>query len=164
MNEVKLRYQKVTDARRLYGILNNPHFLYFSVKPKSVQAEREWLKKNPKKRKDNFEHNYAILCGNKLVGGCGIKIDQHRNHIGEIGYFLDEVYWGKGITTSAVKLLEKIGFNKLKLTRIEIQLEPKNKASERVAVKCGYHKEGLMRKAFRKKDSFCDGYLYAKVK
>jgi RimJ/RimL family protein N-acetyltransferase len=40
--------------------------------------------------------------------------------MGELGYFVDEKYWGKGIATEAVKLAEKIGFGKLGLKRIEI--------------------------------------------
>ncbi len=80
-----------------------------------------------------------------MVGGCGIKIDQHRTFIGEIGYFLDEEYWGKGIVTKAVKILEKIGFQKLGLKRIEVLMDPRNIGSEKVAIKCGYKKEGTMK-------------------
>lgn len=165
MNKVTLRPQKVSDAKRFYEILNNPNFIYFEVCPESVESEKEWLKKNKQKIKDNFEHNYAILYNNKVVGACGLKINQHRKYIGEIGYFLDEAYWGKGITTEAVKLLEKIGFEKLKLTRIEILMRPENKASERVAIKCKYEKEGLLKKLTRdKKKAPHDCYIYAKTK
>ena len=164
MAKVKLRYQKVSDAKRFYEILNNPNFLYFEVRPESIESEREWLKKNPEKRRDNVEYNYSILYDNKLVGACGIKIDQHRKYIGEIGYFLDEKYWGRGITTRAVRLLEKIGFKTLKLARIEVLMDPRNIASERVAIKCGYQKEGTMKKVIKRKNTFHDCYLYAKVK
>jgi [ribosomal protein S5]-alanine N-acetyltransferase len=59
---------------------------------------------------------------------------------------------------------EKIGFKKLKLSRIEILMQPANKASEKVAIKNGYIKEGKMRKAFRSKEGkMKDCYLYAKV-
>jgi ribosomal-protein-alanine N-acetyltransferase len=164
MSKVELRYQKVSDAKRMYDILNNRNFLYLDVKPESVESERDWLRENPRKRKDNLEYNYAILWDGKVVGACGIKIDQHRKHIGEIGYFLDETCWGKGITTRAVKLLERIGFGDLKLTRIEILMDPANTASERVAIKCGYGKEGTMKKAIKRKGTFHDCYLYAKVR
>jgi len=43
-------------------------------------------------------------------------------------------------------------------------MQPANKASEKVAIKNGYHKEGLMKKAIKGKDGkMKDGYLYAKV-
>jgi len=91
-----------------------------------------------------------------------MRVNQTRDHLGEIGYFVDSNYWGKGIATRATKLIEKWGFNKLKLKRIEIMMNPKNKASEKIAIKCGYKKEGLMKKALH--DGKEDAYLYAKVR
>ncbi len=162
--KVKLRYQKVSDAERFFEILNNPNFKYFKVCPKDVEAEKEFLKQNAKKRKNNFEYNFAILYNGYLVGGCGIKINQHRTFIGEIGYFLDEKYWRKGIATTAVRILEKIGFQKLGLKRIEILMNPRNIGSEKVALKCGYKKEGIMKQAAKNGNDFIDVFLYAKVK
>jgi ribosomal-protein-alanine N-acetyltransferase len=166
MANITLRNQKVSDAKRFFEILNNPNFKFFTVRPPSVEAERKWLKGNPEKKRKNYEHNFAILYNGKLVGGIGIKIDQHRKQNGEIGYFLDENYWGKGIVTKAVKLVEKIGFTKLNLHRIEIIMNPKHKASEKVAIKNGYKKEGLMReKMFNTRSGkYDDALLYAKVK
>ncbi len=164
IRKVELRHQRVSDAKRFYEILNNPNFIYFNVCPVSVKAEREFLLQNAKKRRVNLEHNYAILYCGKLVGGCGIKVNQHRNFIGEIGYFLDKEFWGKGIVTRAVKILEKIGFNELKLKRIEILMDPENKASEKVAIKCGYNKEGTMKKALQNKNKFSNCHLYAKTR
>jgi len=164
MTKVELRHQRVSDAKRFYEILNNPNFIFFMIRPGSIDTEKEFLRKNIQKIKKNIEHNYAILYNNKLIGGCGIKINQHRKFIGEIGYFIDEAYWNKGITTKAVQILEKIGFNKLGLSRIEIVMDLKNIASRKVAIKCGYKKEGIMRKAVRSGDKLKDVYLYAKIK
>lgn len=162
--KVELRNQRISDAKRFFEILNNPNFKYFSVCPKDIESEKAFLQNNAQQRKSNFAYNYAILYNGKLVGGCGIKINQHRKYIGEMGYFLDEVYWGKGIVTKAVRLLEKIGFQKLDLKRIEIVMNPDNVGSERVAVKCGYKKEGTMRKFIQGKGKFSDAHLYAKFK
>ncbi len=164
MDKVELRYQEVADAERYFEILSNPNFLYFDVQVKSVEEEREWLKKNPEKREKNLEYNYAILYEDELLGAVGIAMDPRRPHIGEIGYFIDEKYWGKGITTEAVKQAEKIAFEDLGLVRVEIRMEPENKASERIAIKCGYTKEGLVRKAYKRDGEYRDCLLYAKVK
>lgn len=161
--KIELRNQRVSDAKRFFEILNNPNFKYLHICPKDVESEKEFLRQNTKKRKSNFAYNYAILCNNKLVGGCGIKINQHRTFIGEIGYFLDESFWGKGIVTKAVKILEKIGFQKLGLKRIEILMNPKNIGSEKVAIKCGYKKEGALKKSVKDGEKFSDVHLYAKV-
>jgi len=99
-----------------------------------------------------------------VVGGCGIRINQHRKHIGEIGYFVDETHWGKSIAPKAVKLLENIAFQTFRLRRLEILTHPDNKASERVAIKCGYHKEGTLRKVIEHSKGFWDAHIYAKVR
>lgn len=97
--------------------------------------------------------------------GIGVKINFHRKYIGEIGYFIDETYWGQGIASQAVKLIENICFGKLKLTRLEILMEHKNKASEQVAIKNNYLKEGLLKKVLTGKDgSLKDAFLYAKTR
>jgi ribosomal-protein-alanine N-acetyltransferase len=164
MAKINLRYQQIGDAKRFYEILNNPNFIYFTVKPKSIEDEEKWLRGNPRRRKNNTEWNYTILYDSQIVGTVGIKINPHRKFIGEIGYFLDENFWGKGIATEAVLLAEKIGFGKLELTRIEILMQPQNKASERVAIKCGYLKEGLLKRALQGTDGEKkDALIYAKV-
>jgi len=60
--------------------------------------------------------------------------------------------------------LEKIGFKKLKLKRIEIIMDTRHKASERIAIKCGYKKEGIMKKSIENSRRYFDAYLYAKTK
>jgi len=164
MPKITIRNQRVSDAKRFYEILSNPNFVYFLSKPKSIADEKKWLKEDPKRKKNNFAWNFTVLYNDKVVGGIGIKINQHRQYVGEIGYFLDEAYWGQGITTAAVKLVEKEGFNKLGLARIEILMQPKNKASAKVAIKCKYKKEGLLKKAIKGTDGkMKDALLYAKA-
>lgn len=164
MPKVELRYQRLKDAERYFEILKNPNFIYLDTTVKSLADEKRWIRKNASKRKNNIEWNYAILYDGQLVGGIGIKINQLRKYIGEIGYFIDEAYWGKGVATRAVKLIEKEGFKKLGLSRIEILMRPENKSSERVAIKNGYKKEGQLKKYLKdKKGKMRDTWLYAKI-
>lgn len=164
MPKVEIRYQQIADAKRFFDILMNPNFIYLGTKVKSIDDEKKWLKNNPEKRKNNLEWNYTIVYGGKVVGSIGFKINQSRKHIGEIGYFVDEAYWGRGIATKAVKLVEKEGFKKLGLSRIEILMRPENKASEKVAKKNGYKREGLLRKYIKDKRGILrDFWLYAKT-
>lgn len=159
-----IRPQKLSDAQRFFEILNNQNFLYFGSKPKSLEDERAWLRKSLERKKTELEYNYAILMNDKIVGGIGVKIDYHARHIGEIGFFVDEAYWGKGIAPAAVKMLERICFDRLRLIRVVIKMNPKNKASQKVAIKCGYKKEGRLRKDYMQEGILRDSLLYAKVK
>ncbi len=165
MSKVELRYQRLGDAKRFFEIATNPNFIYLDLKVKTLDDEKKWLKSNPQKRKDNVAWNYTILFNGKVVGAIGLRINLFRKHIGEIGYFIDEKYWGKGITTKAVKLIEKEGFGKIGLSRIEILMRPENKASEKVAKKNGYVREGRLRKYIKDKQGILrDFWLYSKVR
>jgi len=164
--KITLRTQQVKDAKRFFEILNNPRFLFWSEKPASIKDEESFIRKNILQAKKKFTYSYTILLGKKVVGGCGIKIDQHRRHIGELGFFVDEKYWGKGIATVATQEMEKLAFEKLNLFRLVVLMNPKNLASEKVAIKCGYTKEGLMKGMLKryKYRGFSDALLYAKIK
>lgn len=161
---VQIRLQELGDAKRLYEILSSPNFTYFSSTPNSINDEIKWLKNSFKELQKGIAYNYAITLDGELIGGIGVKIFHHRKHIGEIGYFLEEKHWGKGIIVQAVKLLEEKCFNELGLTRLEAIMQPKNKASEKVAIKSGFKKEGLLSKVIRDRDgNLKDVYLYAKT-
>ena len=161
---VKLRLQEVSDAKRYFEILNNPNFIYFDVCPVTLEDEIAWLKENPKRMQENIAWNYAILYNDELVGAVGVQINFHRRYIGEMGYFLDEKFWNRGIATEAVRLMEDICINKLNLTRIEISMMTEHRASEKVAIKNNYKKEGTLQKFVKGKDGkMKDCYMYAKV-
>ncbi|MEP1096358.1 MAG: GNAT family protein [Cyclobacteriaceae bacterium] len=108
---------------------------------------------------------FAIESDGLYVGNIGLvrETDVYRKSA-EIGYFIGEPYWGKGITTKAVKLVMDLGFETLDLIRIHCGVFEFNKASQRVLEKCGFVKEGIFRKAIVKKDQTWDEVRYAKVK
>ncbi len=166
MAKVELRRSRLSDAKRYYEILSNPNFIYFAFTPKSVEEEVKYIKDARVRSKQGREDGFAVLYGDKHVGGCGIKIDQYRKHVGEIGYFIAEEYWGKGIASKAVKMVERFAAKKHGTKRFEILALPKNKASIKVALKCGYKKEGLLKKKLPSPTGKgqVDAYIYGKVK
>jgi len=164
MPDVKIRPPELFDAERFFEIITCTNLEYIEIPIKTLDEEKYFLHLNEAKRKANLEHNYSVLFYGKLVGACGIKIDQHRPWVGEIGYFIDRDYQGKGIATEAVMQLEKVGFERLDLQRITILMDTRNLASERVAKKCGYEKEGIMKKVHRVGEDYFDSFLYAKTR
>ena len=79
----------------------------------------------------------------------------------ELGYVLAKAYWGKNITTAAVKLAISNGFNDLKINRIEAFVDPDNIASQKVLIKSGMHCEGLLKNHTIFKGKLRDSYLYS---
>ena len=61
------------------------------------------------------------------------------------GYWLAPPARGRGVVSTAVRLLARWGFTELGLARIELTCGPDNDASQRVAARCGFVREGVMR-------------------
>lgn len=128
---------------------------------RDAQKRLEKTSKDKKKKKPTTI-DLVIDINGEVIGGIGFyKIEGHR---AEIGYWLAEKYWGKGIITQAVKIMTKFGFEKLKLRRISAHVFSFNKASMGLLKKAGYKLEGILRKHVRKSNKFIDSYLFAKVK
>lgn len=160
---ISLRYQHISDARRFYEILSTRDFIYFPVTVHSLEEEREYLSMTDEKRTLNFEHNFSILLHDELAGGIGIKINQHDSCICEAGYFIDEKYQRRGIASRALEILTDRAFRDIGIRRIELVIHPENTASIRVAEKNGFLKEGLLRKRMKINDEYCDALLFGKT-
>jgi ribosomal-protein-alanine N-acetyltransferase len=160
---VEIRYQQIGDAKRFFEILSHPDFIYFPVTVKNIEEEKAFLRQNRQKRKDGTEHNFAISYEDELVGAIGLMVDRRRAHVGEIGYFVDQNFWGKGIASAAVKLIERFAMDELSIARLEIVILKQHTASQRVAEKCGYLKECVQRGKLLHEGKHADAYLFAKV-
>ena len=163
MKGISIRYQQIKDAKRFFEILQSENFIYWENVPATLQDEKNFLRGNTEKRKKNFAHNYSILSRKKVIGAIGIMVNQHAPFIAEIGYFVDEAYWGKGVASRAVVLAEEKA-RELGIKRIEIKMHPKNRGSEKVAIKNGYRKEGRLRGVIKTASGdYRDVLLYAKL-
>ncbi|MBP7076878.1 MAG: GNAT family N-acetyltransferase [Bacteroidales bacterium] len=82
---------------------------------------------------------FAIEIGGRLAGSIGLHI-QTNNDIknAEMGYWLAEVYHGKGIVTDAVKAITAMAFGQFQIGRIFATPFSNNPASIKVLEKAGY--------------------------
>jgi RimJ/RimL family protein N-acetyltransferase len=108
---------------------------------------------------------FAIATQREAVGGIGLDFgdDIHR-FTAELGYWLGEPFWGRGIMTDAVRLFTAWAFENLEVYRIFAAVFDGNAASIRVLEKAGFVREGHLRAAAFKNGSILDQVLYAKVK
>jgi RimJ/RimL family protein N-acetyltransferase len=106
--------------------------------------------------------SYAIVVDGEAVGGIGIVLqpDVFRRSA-EIGYWLGEQYWGRGIVTEALRALTEYAFANFDLCRIYAGVFESNPASMRVLEKAGYEFEGRMKKAVTKDGKTMDDFIYA---
>ena len=111
------------------------------------------------------ETNFAIANNQELIGAIGINPQEDVNRFSaEIGYWLAESFWGKGIVTDALRVFTKYVFENFDLIRIFANVFEGNIASEKVLLKVGYKKEAILKEAVFKNEKFLDQYIYAILK
>lgn len=69
---------------------------------------------------------------------------------GELVFFIDRSYEGKGYMTEVVKEVLRFAFGQLRLERVSVHIASDNYAAQRLARKCGFSREGELRAYFRK--------------
>ncbi len=107
---------------------------------------------------------FAIEFEGEYVGNIGLhrQGDVYRK-TAELGYFIGEPYWHKGITPRAVNLICEYGFRELDVIKIFSGVFSFNTASQRVLEKCGFTLEAVLKAAVIKNGKICDEYRYARI-
>jgi RimJ/RimL family protein N-acetyltransferase len=107
-------------------------------------------------------HIFAIDIDGEAAGGIGIhpQDDIHRKNA-ELGYWLAEPFWGRGIMTNAVSQMVSFAFNTYDIDRIFARPFGTNKASQRVLEKAGFTFEGKFEKALYKNGEYIDELIYS---
>jgi RimJ/RimL family protein N-acetyltransferase len=110
------------------------------------------------------ETRFAIAVGDEAVGGIGFMLHTDVERVSaEIGYWLGESFWGRGIMTDAVRAVTAYAVREHALTRVYAVPYQWNVASCRVLEKAGYHLEGRMGRSAVKDGRVIDQFLYAYV-
>ncbi|UCG53244.1 MAG: GNAT family N-acetyltransferase [Candidatus Latescibacterota bacterium] len=110
------------------------------------------------------EGHFAIAVDGETVGAIGIKLNKDVERVSaEIGYWLGEPFWGRGITTEALEAVTRYAIEKHGLTRVYALPYAWNPASFRVLEKAGYVLEARMRRSAVKDGKIVDQLLYAFV-
>jgi RimJ/RimL family protein N-acetyltransferase len=113
---------------------------------------------------NGLNYVFAIVVDEFAVGAIGVHPgeDVHR-YSAEVGYWLGEEYWNRGIVTEAVVAVSEYAFNTLGMTRLHAEVFQGNTGSMRVLEKAGYLREGVLRKSVYKDREWVDEVVYAKI-
>jgi RimJ/RimL family protein N-acetyltransferase len=108
---------------------------------------------------------FCIEVNGDAVGGIGIRIgaDVHRQ-TAELGYWLGQEFWGRGVMTEAVAAFTDFCFENFQLRRIYAEPFANNTASARVLEKSGFTFEGRLKNNVLKDGKLLDSLLYARTK
>jgi len=108
---------------------------------------------------------FAIISDNKVVGSIGaFRQENIHSRSAEVGYYIAEPYWGRGIGTSAVNQICDFIFSNTDIIRIFAGPFAHNVASCRILEKAGFSFEGTLRKNAVKNGAILDMNMYSLVK
>lgn len=161
--EFKLRPWKITDLDNLVKNANNAKIAKFMTDMFPYPYTREkGISFIDFASSDKPVRIFAIEINGEASGGIGLHPQQDINaKNAELGYWLGEPFWGKGIITAAVKQMVEYGFSTLDITRIFARPFGTNKASQKVLEKAGFKLEARFEKTFYKHGEFIDELIYA---
>ena len=108
--------------------------------------------------------NFAIATRAEAIGGIGFNLQEDiYRRSAEIGYWIGEPYWNRGIATLAVGAAAKYAFDNFDLVRLYATVFEWNPASARVLEKNGFKLEGRLEKSVIKDGKTIDSLQYALV-
>lgn len=108
---------------------------------------------------------YAIATREEAIGGIGISLKQDVHRLtAEMGYWLAEPYWAKGMMTETIAKFTDYAFKHFQLARIYAEPYANNFGSCRALEKAGYALEGRLHRSVFKDGQILDQLLYAQVK
>ena len=108
---------------------------------------------------------FAITMDDKAVGSIGVfRKDNIHSRTAEMGYYVSELYWGKGIGTSAIKQVCEYIFEYTNIIRIFAEPFAFNGASCHILEKNGFEYEGTLRKNALKNGAVLDMKMYSLIK
>jgi RimJ/RimL family protein N-acetyltransferase len=168
LSTFSIRSLRSTDATSMARHLNNPNvsrYMSGVPEPYALSDAEEWL---TKVMTHDPETHFAITIDDELVGGIGLKPDPSGldvlRHSAEIGYWLSEPFWNRGILSEAVVALTDWAFTERHLVRLHAFVYAPNLASARVLEKARYEFEGRSRAHYCRNGQFIDALRYGKVR
>jgi len=165
MNNISLRPWKPEDAQALAAIANNRN-IWNNLRdqlphPYTVKDAQDWIAHC---KTQIPVLNFAVIYNSQVAGsiGCVPKADVYCKNM-EIGYFIGEHFWGKGIATEAVRILLEYIQKNFSVVRVYAEVFAHNKSSMKVLQSNGFYLESIRRKGAYKNKKIIDDYVWVKL-
>jgi len=162
-----LRPYRAGDEESLARSANNPAIARNLVStfpsPYTLKDAETWIASSVDA--PNTELRRAIDIGGEVCGGIGLyPRPLWSPYTYEMGYWLAEPLWGRGLMTKAVVLLVGHAFEQMNAERVQAFAYEWNAGSRRVLEKSGFQLEGRLRRAVLKDGRWGDCWLYARLR
>lgn len=163
-----LRKIEKEDAQDIFKYLSDKEVMkYYGTEPfQTVDEAVRTISRYESvfKEKSGIRWGITLKGANQVIGSCFFYDMASEHYRTDLGYVLNKDYWGQGIAQEAVKAAIKYGFENLNINRIQSVIEPPNLASQKLAERLGFLREGLLRDYEYFSGKFDDLYMYSFLK
>ena len=154
------------DWEAVLAYQSDPLYLrYYEWTERTEAGAREFvgwfLAQQQETQRTKFQLALVLKAEGRLIGNCGVRVNDPDLREGNIGYELDSRYWGQGYATEAAREMVRFGFEELGLHRIWSWCVAENVRSARVLEKVGLRQEGYLREKEFFKGHWWDHRLFA---
>ncbi|MDV5977079.1 UNVERIFIED_CONTAM: GNAT family N-acetyltransferase [Streptococcus canis] len=136
--KVALRPFQYADCQAFYELINDTKHLAYVFPEKRTKAESDYV----------LVHGFMLSPlgvwaiedkqTHQLIGSIRLEHYDAKTNSAEIGYFLNQAYWGQGIMTEVLTTLRFLAFQEFGLKTLTLMTHLENRASQRVAEKAGF--------------------------
>ena len=155
---VTLRPSSDSDIDAIFQACQDPLIPAFTTVPADYTIDHavEFVRSDPFSLAERRELRFIVEFGNgsekKFAGVISLHTINIKNHTAEVGYWMEKAMRGKGIATTAVSMITDYGFTTIGFRRIEGLADFDNEASQKVLMKAGFEKEGILRNKVTRED------------
>lgn len=162
---VTLRPWRRADEAQRHAAFADPVCLRFSwplTEPFTREHVRDRFDVQEDARLRGEEMPLAIVdAADGLWGGCSVYDVAPGEGRAAVGYWLAAGARGRGVATRTTRLLARWAFEQLAVARLELVCDPANLASQRVAERCGFVREGVLRSHTPFRDGRRDSMIFS---
>jgi RimJ/RimL family protein N-acetyltransferase len=148
------------------AMLDDPEILRFTRIPEPTPDDfpERWIERYEEGRRDGSREGFAAIDGDGRFVGLGLAPTIHREDAEvELGYIVPASERGRGVATEMLRQLTRWAFDDAGALRIVLLIDVENVASEKVASRCGYVREGVMRSSHLKQGIRTDTAIWSKL-
>ena len=153
-------------ADALAPILADADALRFTRLPEPVPAgfARTWIARYEQGRVNGTSEGFAMRLADGTFAGLALApaIDRPAREL-ELGYLVSPAARGRGVATEALRMLTRWAFEEVGALRVHLIINVENVPSSRVAARCGYVREGVLRSMHLKQDVRIDAELWSRL-
>ncbi|MCM3757157.1 GNAT family N-acetyltransferase [Sporosarcina aquimarina] len=165
---IRLREIKKEDANRIFSYFSSDEVTryYGQDSFQKIEDAENLIELFHKNYSEKRGIRWGIECKltNELIGTIGFHLWSPRHKRAEIGYELHPDQWGNGYAQEVVAEVLSYGFTVMELTRIGAVVFIENDASNKLLLKLGFEREGILKSYMYQDGVAHDTYIYSLIK